>query len=69
MIHNTAATTQPNAPQRASTAPLRDRAERCPVHGAQLPCDGDHEARRPAMILRMHAAGDHSYCATMAGCN
>lgn len=42
---------------------------RCPVHAAVLPCDGEHESRRAAMIVGMHASGDHSYCATMAGCD
>jgi hypothetical protein len=41
---------------------------RCPVHAAVLPCDGDHEARRAAVIVATHATGDHSLCSTYAQC-
>ena len=47
----------------------REIVHRCAVHAAILPCDGEHESRRAVQILRLHASGDHSYCATAALCD
>ena len=42
--------------------------QRCAVHAAILPCDGEHESRRAVQILHLHDADDHTYCASAAHC-